>query len=115
MSIHIGLDVGAVSVKAALVLPKELAESILAQKNCGCELRMLKIPGDNCLAALFTRYRRTRGRPLEAVRNLLGELLDGMADVSIASIMLTGSGSGQARPWALLGSKPSQARSYLPL
>ena len=88
MSIHIGLDVGAVSVKAALVVPKELAESILARKNCGCELRMLKFPGDNRLATLFTRYRRTRGRPLEAVRTLLVEMPGRMP-----------AGSGVARLW----------------
>ncbi|UCD28467.1 MAG: hypothetical protein JSV03_15510 [Planctomycetota bacterium] len=93
MNIHLGIDVGAVGVKAVIILPREYGEPVLARNGSSMSLRLLKIPDDGSLSVLVADCRRTRGRPLEVVRSLLADLLELLGDYSIGSMMLTGSGS----------------------
>ncbi len=93
MSIFVGVDVGAVGVKAALVLPREQAGSLPGQNGTRSTLRLLDTPSDSPWAVLVAAYRRTRGRPLEATRALLGEVLGHVGPERVSGLMLTGSGS----------------------
>ena len=93
MNICIGVDVGAVSVKAALLLPQDRVEPIVGRTGDHPLLRALRFPTKNGAAVLVARYQRTRGRPLESVRALLAELLEAVGVGSVGGLMLTGSGS----------------------
>ena len=74
MAIHLGIDVGAVSVKAAVVLPRAEAAALLEHCETGM-LRELATPATSGVAVLVAQPRRTRGRPLDVVREVLDELL----------------------------------------
>ncbi len=93
MSIYLGVDIGAVGVKAAIVLPRDQVESILGQNGTRAALRLLAPEAAGNLAVLVADYRRTRGRPLETTRQLLAELVDHLGVERIAGLTLTGSGS----------------------
>ena len=93
MSVRLGIDVGAISVKGALVLPKEQADALLAQDGARQALRVVACPARDGAAVLVARPRRTRGRPLEAVRELLDELTAHVAPERVTHLALTGSGS----------------------
>ncbi len=92
MSLRLGIDVGAVSAKAALIIPKTQAESD-ATALAGAGFRRLESTGSDGTAVLVAPYRRTRGQPLEAVRQVLRELLQGLGADRIEAVALTGSGS----------------------
>ncbi len=94
MSIHFGIDVGAISVKAALILPPQKAASILDRPNTARAIRSLTPPPAADIAVLVTDCRRTRGRPLEVTRQVLAELLELVPAEEVAGLMLTGSGAG---------------------
>ena len=89
MSMHLGIDVGAVGLKAALLVPKGRADSV---RGADGEMRLLTPPGGQDMVVLVASYRRTRGRPLEATRELLSELSRRMGLDQIAGITVTGSG-----------------------
>ncbi len=93
MSIYMGVDVGAVGVKAALLLPKDKVTSLLGRNGDSSILRVLQTSTRNGLAVLVADYRRTRGRPLESVRRVVGDLLEYVGADNVAGVMLTGSGS----------------------
>jgi len=93
MNIHIGVDVGAVSVKTALLLPKDEVDSFLKCVGDRSSLRALRTPDPNGPAVLVAKYRRTRGRPLESVRRVLTDLLEWVGADAISGLVLTGSGS----------------------
>jgi predicted CoA-substrate-specific enzyme activase len=93
MKIHLGVDVGAVGLKAALLLEKTEARRILDRQAGKPAVEMLSPPARGDLAVLVAAYRRTRGRPLEAVREILEEMKALVGAEHIASLMLTGSGS----------------------
>jgi predicted CoA-substrate-specific enzyme activase len=92
MSVHLGIDVGAVGLKAALVLPPEQAERLLAGGRAAPLLRRLPAPPQRELAILLVGPRRTRGRPLHAAGALLGELLDTLGPECVTHVGVTGSG-----------------------
>ena len=93
MSIYLGVDVGAVGVKAAIVLPRDQVEGVLGQNGKRAALRVISPATGDGPAALVAPYRRTRGRPLEATRDLLGEMVAYLGPDAIAGVMFTGSGS----------------------
>ena len=101
MEAFLGVDVGAVGVKAALLVRSGRDEPL---DRCLGELALqpLGVPaggpagsnGQGTGERVFvTPYRRTRGRPLEAVRALLEELLAQIPAAAIAGLAVTGSGS----------------------
>jgi predicted CoA-substrate-specific enzyme activase len=94
MSIRVGIDVGAVGVKAALVLPPEQVEPILARDGSRAVLRALSNRTRDGQAVLVARPRRTRGRALEVARELLDEITAWVPTTQITGLVLTGSGSG---------------------
>jgi predicted CoA-substrate-specific enzyme activase len=93
MDIHVGVDVGAVGVKAALLVPPDQVEALPRLSGAKSLLRAVHAPTKHGGVVLVTEYRRTRGRPLEAVQRLLADLLEYVGIENIAGVMLTGSGS----------------------
>jgi len=95
MSISLGLDVGAVSVKlAALGAPEDYPVlAHLAQASSSFFLPNL--PKSNGLSErpiAFSTYRRLQGNPLQAASDLLREFSNFVPEESIAGIQITGSG-----------------------
>ena len=96
MSIRLGIDVGAVGVKAALVLPKELVGPILDRKGASDVLRLLNTPTVYGQAVLLAKPRRTHGRPLDVTSDLLTAITDYVSAEDISHLALTGSGGKMA-------------------
>ncbi|MBU0640732.1 MAG: hypothetical protein KKB50_17855 [Planctomycetes bacterium] len=92
MSIHIGIDVGAVGVKAALVLPKDQAGTVRAREGAAKVLWAPSSPDGTSVAVLVARGRRTRGRPLRVARELLTEILKFVDTTQVDGLVVTGSG-----------------------
>jgi predicted CoA-substrate-specific enzyme activase len=86
----LGIDVGTVSAKWALVGPRERIES-LKEKGNGSVSAVYPYPPDPALAVAVSPYRRVQGRPLAAVTDLLGELLGDVDAEEIGTAMITGS------------------------
>jgi activator of 2-hydroxyglutaryl-CoA dehydratase/predicted nucleotide-binding protein (sugar kinase/HSP70/actin superfamily) len=94
MSIFLGLDIGAISVKAALILPNSDADALLARSNAEGVLRRLAVPVMRDRAACIVNPRRTHGRPLDVTREVIDQILRRVPGEHIAGLMLTGSGAG---------------------
>jgi predicted CoA-substrate-specific enzyme activase len=95
MSISLGLDVGAVSVKlAALGAPED--STMLARLAEGTSAFFLpQLPDTSRLAGrsvVLSAYRRIQGNPLQAASDLLREFCEVVPEEMIAGIRLTGSG-----------------------
>jgi len=93
MSIGLGIDIGAVGVKAALVLPKRYLGPILGQDGAREALRVLATPPEKDQVVLLAPPRRTRGRPLDVTRDLLTEITNHIPAEHITQLALTGSGA----------------------
>ena len=91
MSIYLGIDIGAVSVKAALVLPKELYE-MLAAAAPPAGLRLLDAAAPYDRRLLVAEPIRTYGRPLEAAAEVLRRIVAWAPLEHITHCALTGSG-----------------------
>jgi predicted CoA-substrate-specific enzyme activase len=92
MSIRLGIDIGAVSIKAALVLSKENVRPILSQVAAREAFAALDTPAEDRRAVLIAKTRRTRGRPLDAARDLLDAITKWVPAEQITHLALTGSG-----------------------
>lgn len=92
MGICFGIDIGAVGVKAALVLPKSSADRIVpnASKANVAILSPVRHPN---LAVFVFPPERTQGRPLEAVRRLIAGLVKLIPLSDVERCVLTGSGA----------------------
>ncbi len=89
MSITIGIDVGAVSVKVAVVGDAATATALRALGGSFTFLESSPPQGP----LVLSRYWRLKGTPLTAVRALLDELIQGLPDRAITGVRVTGSGS----------------------
>lgn len=94
MSIYLGIDVGAVSVKAALLLAPADATTLMEQPGARARLRRLETPADEVWGVLVLPPRRTRGRPLEAAAQVLSGIQAVVPLERIVGVGLTGSGAG---------------------
>lgn len=95
MSISLGLDVGAVSVKlVALGAPEDYP--VLAHvAQASSSFFLPRLPKSNGLSdrpMVFSIYRRLQGNPLQAASDLLREFCNCVSEESIAGIQITGSG-----------------------
>ena len=93
MNICLGIDVGSVSVKAALVVPRQLTQQLIAKCAKHLALRVLGQPLDDGRAVLLLQPRRTQGRPLSIVCELLTKLLEYSEIEQFDGLLLTGSGA----------------------
>ncbi|MBT3198469.1 MAG: hypothetical protein HN350_01005, partial [Phycisphaerales bacterium] len=89
MSCYIGIDIGAVSVTAALMTSNTNGAAPNGWEPC----QLANNPQD---VMHLSPYRRTRGHPLQAACRLLEEILTVVKQDDITAICLTGSGSSLA-------------------
>jgi predicted CoA-substrate-specific enzyme activase len=99
MSISLGLDVGAVSVKlAALGAPED--QPLLARlAKASSAFFIPQLPRNDGLAecsVMLSAYRRLQGDPLHAASDLLREFCEVVPEEAIAGIRFTGSGGRTA-------------------
>ena len=87
MGLRIGLDIGTVSAKLAVVGPAERLESLAS----GPLEELVSHPSKGGESIGLSRYLRIQGRPLEAAGTLLGELFACLEAEEIESVMATGS------------------------
>ncbi len=93
MSIHLGLDVGAVGVKAAILLRQAEAETARRGNRVPAGWQWLKGPEGDNREILVLPSRRTRGKPLEAAGQVFDEISSVFGEATTAAVILTGSGS----------------------
>jgi predicted CoA-substrate-specific enzyme activase len=96
MSINIGLDIGAVSLKlAAMGAPDDAAQlSSLTSNNpqfFSAQFPLESAFSDRPLA--LSRYRRIQGSPVQSTFDLLKELYEHVPEENVEGIRVTGSGS----------------------
>src|ERR1035437_5587023 len=95
MSISLGLDVGAVSVKLAAWGEPEDHPLLARLAEASSSFFLPKPPKSNGLAersVVLSAYRRLQGNPLQAASDLLREFCEVVPEEAIAGIRLTGSG-----------------------
>ncbi len=90
MSIHIGLDIGAVSVKLAAL--GEPADERLFHSAAQCCDTFYQPQASGRRPLLLSRYRRFQGSPREAATGLLEKMRNYVPRGEIAGIRMTGSG-----------------------
>ncbi len=90
MTCHIGIDVGAVSATAALML-RELDASALEAKGFALHKALPDGTG-----LFLSSYRRTRGKPIAAATEILEDVIAAIGAGSVSGVVLTGSGAKAA-------------------
>ncbi len=93
MSIRLGIDVGSVGVHAALVASPAAAARIQTPADRKRVFRRLETPARDGRAVFVTTPRRSQGRPVETLAEMLEALADCLGDEPIAGIGVTGSGA----------------------
>ena len=93
MSVHVGIDVGAVGVKLVVAGPADVLAGATVGSAPGClpGFRLLSgaAPG---LVLVLAEPRRARGRPIETARSLLVDTLARLGIREVAGVMVTGTG-----------------------
>ena len=95
MSISLGLDVGAVSVKLVALGSPEDYPVLAHLAQASSSFFLPKLPKSNGLSdrpVVFSTYRRLQGNPLQAASDLLRQFRNFVPDETIAGIRFTGSG-----------------------
>jgi predicted CoA-substrate-specific enzyme activase len=96
VSINIGLDIGAVSLKLAAIgatADKHQFDSLTERSGA---FVAAEFPAESPLAGrplILSRYRRIQGSPIQSTFDLLQELYDTVPEENIEGIRVTGSGS----------------------
>ncbi|NBB96440.1 MAG: hypothetical protein GVY16_11980 [Planctomycetes bacterium] len=87
MTCHIGIDIGAVSATAALIL-KDIDGSDLEAKGFALHTAL-----DDGAGLFLSNYRRTRGKPIAAATEILEDVIDAVGTEVVSGVVLTGSGA----------------------
>ena len=92
-SISIGIDIGSISVKIAVFLPKDSAEALFISR---LEQHGYMLPSEACFqldkaCVLLSRYRRHHGQPMVVLSALLDKLYRIIPKERVDCIYLTGS------------------------
>ncbi len=90
MKFFLGMDVGTVSAKWALVGARDAIEA-LAAKQGSPVAEVYPFPDDPAKVIAVSSYRRIQGRPLEASAKLLNELFEHVSVDDIGGAIVTGS------------------------
>jgi activator of 2-hydroxyglutaryl-CoA dehydratase len=99
MSISLGLDVGAVSVKVAALGAPEDHPLLAHLAKASSAFFIAQLPRNDGLAersVMLSAYRRLQGDPLHAASDLLREFGEVVPEEAIAGICFTGSGGRTA-------------------
>ena len=94
MGCHVGMDIGAVSIEAAVLAEGSAAARLAAQSADGLVSSLPTcMPGEK--ATLWvSAYRRTHGRPVESAAQLLDEIIALVGGDDITTLAVAGSGGG---------------------
>ena len=92
MSCYVGIDIGAVSATAAMLVPDESDLPRISETNLHSLGRVSGAGG----TMYVTPYRRTRGRPLASATELLEEIISAVGSDRVHGVCLTGSGAKAA-------------------
>jgi len=96
--LFLGIDLGAVSIKAALLGTDEDAGRVSRLAGTSAlwhpSALTVRLPAGETAAIAVTAYRRTHGRPLDAARTLLQEILREIDGRVLDGVRATGSGAG---------------------
>ena len=96
MSINIGLDIGAVSLKLAAMGSPADAPAIEKLIRANEEFFTASFPADSNFAErplVLSKYRRIQGSPIQSTFDLLKELYEHVPEETVEGIRVTGSGS----------------------
>src|SRR6185369_4857789 len=96
MSINIGLDIGAVSLKLAAMGSPEDGPAFLSLITSNREFFPAAFPSESSFAGrplVLSKYRRIQGSPIQSTFDLLKELYEHVPEASVEGIRVTGSGS----------------------
>ena len=96
MSINIGLDIGAVSLKLAAIGGPDDGPRFRALTDNSETFYAASFPDSSPFAGrslVFSRYRRLQGSPIQSTFDLLKELYDYLPEENVEGIRVTGSGS----------------------
>jgi predicted CoA-substrate-specific enzyme activase len=96
MSINIGLDIGAVSLKLAAIGAESDEPLFAALLKKSDAFFPAQFPPENEYAGrplVFSTYRRIQGSPIQSTFDLLKELYDSVPETTVEGIRVTGSGS----------------------
>ncbi len=91
MAIGIGIDIGSVSIKAAVIGTKDekaLLKSLSDKKEF---FQLESAYYESELIVVLSNYRRIKGRPVDAVEDVLSSIINVLGDTEI-SLAVTGSG-----------------------
>ncbi len=95
MGIHVGLDIGAASLKLAVIGDRSEQDRFATLLKDGSTFFAAQFPAQSPrtgLPLLLSRYRRIRGTPAQAASELLHDLLVAVPEDSITGFCVTGSG-----------------------
>ena len=96
MSINIGLDIGAVSLKLAAMGAPEDGAAMRRLTEANAEFFLAQFPIGSPFAdrpLLLSKYRRIQGSPIQSTFDLLRELYERVPEENVEGIRVTGSGS----------------------
>jgi predicted CoA-substrate-specific enzyme activase len=96
MSINIGLDIGAVSLKLAAMGTADDTARLEALIASNPEFFAAKYPSESSFAdrpLVLSKYRRIQGSPMQSTFDLLKELYEHVPEETVEGIRVTGSGS----------------------
>ncbi len=96
MSINIGLDIGAVSLKLAAMGTADDAPRLQALTAANPEFFPATFPAETTFASrplVLSKYRRIQGSPIQSTFDLLKELYEHVPEETVEGIRVTGSGS----------------------
>ncbi|MBN2010737.1 hypothetical protein JW960_15430 [candidate division KSB1 bacterium] len=91
VDLAIGIDVGSVSIKAAILVPSELSDLMAkVQQQCGSIIHTYDNNTFDNYSLFLTTYQRTFGEPKRAVRRLLQHLLEAVGSDACIALKITG-------------------------
>ncbi len=96
MSINIGLDIGAVSLKLAAIggeADREACEALTAKSDAFFAGHFPGSDGRAGSPLVLSRYRRIQGSPIQSTFDLLREFYEEVPEKTVEGIRVTGSGS----------------------
>src|SRR6516225_2894660 len=96
MSINIGLDIGAVSLKMAAMGTADDSARLQALTDANSEFFPGAFPADSPFATrplVLSKYRRIQGSPIQSTFDLLKEFYEHVPEETVEGIRVTGSGS----------------------
>jgi predicted CoA-substrate-specific enzyme activase len=93
MGLYIGVDVGTVSVKVAILAEAESVEALSAASESTELFTGRPQPLSDGAAVLLARYHRIKGSPVTGTRNILEGIFAALSQADIEGVRVCGSGS----------------------